>query len=106
MRLRTLNPIVGRGQRQLVLAVEVVEEASFGQTSRLADVLNPRGRISLNADHLDRSLQEFGFRFVSRFGYRHLRYQPVGMFCTIPTDWYADQGESLRHPEHPPTSRV
>jgi hypothetical protein len=63
----------------------VVEEASFGQTSRFADVLNPGGRISLNADHPDRSLQEFGFRFVSCFGYRHGWYQPVGMQHY--TDW-------------------
>jgi hypothetical protein len=92
VRLRALNPIVGRGQRQFVLAVKVVEEASFGQTSRLADVLNPRGRISLDADHPDRSLQELGFRFVSRFGYRHfgtnqwvwgVLYRLVGMLIKM-----------------------
>jgi hypothetical protein len=74
---------------------KVVEEASFGQTSRLADVLNPRGRKSLNADHPDRSLQEFGFRFVSHLGYRHFGTNQWASVCTTPIGWYADQDESL-----------
>jgi hypothetical protein len=67
------DPVVGGGQRQLFLAIEVVEEASFGQAGGFADVLNARGGISLSADYVEGRVEDPGLRFVSYFGRGHGR---------------------------------
>ena len=85
-----LDPIVGGGQGQVFLAVEVVEEAAFGEPGSFADILNARGGVALGADDVESRIEEPGLRFVPCFvmsirvllQLRLSLYQPVGGYCT------------------------
>ena len=63
---------MGRGgQRQLFLAVEVVEEAALGELGGLADVLDASRRIALCADDMQRRVEEPDLGAVLCFGGGH-----------------------------------
>ena len=51
-------PIGGRGQREIVLAFEVMEEAALGDARRVANVVNRRGGVALGADRIERGVEE------------------------------------------------
>jgi hypothetical protein len=59
-----LVPMRRGGKRQVFLAFEVMEEASFGQPGFCANVLDPCRAVALEADNLERRLQELCLRCV------------------------------------------
>src|SRR5690242_2917183 len=62
--LRHLGEVLGRGDRELVLAVEVVEKASLGESGGIADLVD-RGRlVALGADHMQGGVEKLPLRFV------------------------------------------
>lgn len=77
----------GDGNRQLLFAFEVMKEAAFGDTRRLADVIHGGGRIAFGADNSHRRIQELAPGFCASLGlglhcclFLNLLYQPVGMY--------------------------
>jgi hypothetical protein len=77
-RTRAFAPVAGCGQRQLFLAIEVVEEASLGQAGGFADVLDARGGISFGADYVQGRVEDPGLRFVSYF--RRSQWKPTNRY--------------------------
>jgi len=84
-RIRDFDPVVGCGQRQRFLAIEVVEEASLGQAGGFADVLDARGGISLGADYVHGRVENLDLRFMSYFRRGHCI--PTSWYANIPTGW-------------------
>jgi hypothetical protein len=56
--LSHLGKMCGCGDRQIFLAIEVMEEGALGQAGCRADVVHRGPRIALRADHLHRRIQE------------------------------------------------
>jgi len=65
------GPVVGGGEGQGFFAVEMVEEAAFGEAGGLADVFNARGGVAFGADDVEGRIKDFGLGFVSCFGRDH-----------------------------------
>ena len=59
-------PMRDRRQRQVFLALEVMEEASLGQSGFGADVLDPGRAIALGAHDLEGRVEKLGLGFVLR----------------------------------------
>jgi hypothetical protein len=51
------SPLIQRGQGEVVLGLEVVEEAALGDASRGADVRDARRGLALGAHDLDRGVE-------------------------------------------------
>src|SRR5712675_311090 len=69
-----------RLERELLLALEVMEEAALGQAGRAADVVDSSRRIALGADDLYRRIEQLRLRFMlGGFGGHKFAYQLVGM---------------------------
>src|SRR5436190_220460 len=65
---------------ELLLALEVMEEAALGQAGGAADVVDSSRRIALGADDLYRRIEQLRLRLVRcRFGGHEFTYQLVGM---------------------------
>ena len=56
-----LGPITCGLNRQLFLALEVVEEAALAHARRVADVVHRGGGVALGAKHLQGGVQQLGF---------------------------------------------
>src|SRR4029077_5448570 len=85
---RTRVPMRYSRKRQILLALEMVEEASLGQAGFGADILYPGGGGALGADHHERRLQEFCLRFMMRL--RH-RFHTYWLVHSIPTNRYGSR---------------
>src|SRR3546814_13408933 len=87
---RGRRPVVCGRDRQLLLALEVVEEAALGHPRRAADVLEARRRVALRTDNRERGIEEFRLGWMKCVG--HVAPNPlVGLF--IPTSGYVVQGK-------------
>lgn len=65
------SPVLGCGECEVFLALEVVEEAALGKPGRFANVLDPCGCIAFSADDVQCRVEKPGLRFVSCIGFRH-----------------------------------
>src|SRR5665213_1511998 len=89
--LGQLAPVGGGRKCEVVLALEVMEEAALGQTCGMADVIHRGRRIALGADHIERCAQQPGFGFVlcvlCHGGRFHTvwygKYRPDGMLSRV-----------------------
>ena len=61
----------GRGEREFVLALEVMEEAALGQAGGVADVVDRRRSVSLAADHPQGGVEDLCLRLVMGLRVRH-----------------------------------
>src|SRR5882724_2572599 len=52
--------VPGRGDRELLLAVEMVEEAALGEPGELAHIVDRRCPVTLGADHPQRGVENAG----------------------------------------------
>ena len=59
--LRPHAPEFGRGERQVVLAVEMMEEAALGHPGGGTDIVDPRRIVALGPHDIDRRGKQLGF---------------------------------------------
>src|SRR5712691_10529145 len=77
--------MIGGSEREVFLALEVVEEAALGQACDLANILDSRRRVSLGANDVQGRVEELLFGLVMDAHRFHgipmsvAPYQPVGM---------------------------
>ena len=72
----------GRGDGEVVFALEVMEEAALGEAGSATDVIDGRVGIAPGPDDVESGVQELGFRIVlpDRFHTNQLTaYRPIGM---------------------------
>ena len=112
--------MLGRGEREVFLAVEVVEEAALGESGGFADVFDAGGGVALGADHVESGVEELfpgdceffvmeghkeagEFKKLSESSRLEETYQLVGTLSTAIFwlfDWYCLvrlEGRSLFH---------
>ncbi len=70
-------PVVGGGERELFLALEVMEEAAFGEAGGLADVLDACCRVAFGADDVEGGVEQLLSSIRGLFG---------GAFIWVPTN--------------------
>src|SRR5437763_1376731 len=78
------RPVRGGGDGQIVLALEVMEEAALGDARLAADVVDRAPRIALRADHVQRGVEELSLRAFGEFEHSVSPYRLVGMWLKIP----------------------
>ncbi len=85
------SPILRHRERQVFFGVEMMEEAAFGELSRLADVFNAGGGVALVADDVESRVEELGLGFVSGviIVCRCITYRPVGTLSSAFSELYS-----------------
>jgi hypothetical protein len=74
------------GERELVLAFEVMKKAAFGHLRLMTDVIDRRGRVTLGPDDLHGRIQQLGLRSVLTLSDDVIpRYSPA---ATVPCSRY------------------
>src|SRR5262245_6167779 len=67
-----LRPMVGSRDREIVLALEVMEKGAFGDIARRTKIVHRGCRVALGADHIERGVENFASRRLFLLACQHL----------------------------------
>ena len=62
------SPILGGREREVFLALEVMEEAALGEPGRFANIFDSCSGVAFGADHVESRVQKLRFRVMDCIG--------------------------------------